>query len=177
MLGQLIMVDNVFIALGSNIGNRLANLEKALSLMEPVIKTHNCSSIYVTPPWGYLEQPEFFNQVCKCTTGFAPLELLSFLKEIEKEMGRKSSFLYGPRLIDLDILFYDKRVIEYPNLSIPHPHIEKRAFVLVPLMEIAPDFCHPVTGKTIREMYQAVDRQGIKKFILENDLEQYQDDK
>ena len=164
------MVEKIFIALGSNIGDRLENLNKAISSMYPDITIHKCSSVYETPPWGYRDQREFYNQVCECGTRLEPLDLLSFLKEIEKKMGREFTFIYGPRLIDLDILFYDQQVFNSSNLIIPHPHIEKRAFVLVPLMEIAPDFCHPVTGKTVREMYHEVDREGIKNVSVPSKL-------
>jgi 2-amino-4-hydroxy-6-hydroxymethyldihydropteridine diphosphokinase len=160
------MIKNVFIALGSNIGDRQANLEKARSSFDPEIEILQCSSVYKTPPWGYFDQPVFLNQVCECGTRLEPLDLLNYLKGIEKEMGRELSFLYGPRLIDLDILFYDQLVVDYPNLSIPHPHIEKRAFVLVPLMDIAPEFCHPATGVTVQDMYHKVDTQGIKKISV-----------
>ncbi|MFN2176064.1 MAG: 2-amino-4-hydroxy-6-hydroxymethyldihydropteridine diphosphokinase [Anaerolineales bacterium] len=164
------MIRNVFLGLGSNLGDRLENLRKASLSIEAEMVVQQYSSIYETAPWGYHDQPEFLNQVLKCATKLKPLELLSFLKRIEQEMGRETSFLYGPRLIDIDILFYNQLVINYPRLSIPHPQIEKRAFVLVPLMEIAPDFCHPATGRTVQEMYQEVDKQGIKKVKVNNSL-------
>lgn len=110
------------------------------------------SSIYETKPWGFVDQPDFLNQVLKCETNLTPTQLLDYLKRIEREMGRENNFRYGPRLIDLDILFLGDRVIHTSRLDVPHLKIPERAFVLVPLEEIAPNLIHPVSHKTIREL-------------------------
>jgi 2-amino-4-hydroxy-6-hydroxymethyldihydropteridine diphosphokinase len=121
------------------------------------------SPIYVTPPWGYEDQPDFLNQVIQVTTRLEPTQLLDYLKGIEDDMGRKATFRYGPRLIDLDILFYGQRVIREESLQIPHPRLHERAFVLVPLHDIAPDFVHPVLRETIRDLLSKVDVEGVRR--------------
>lgn len=152
----------VFIALGSNIGARERNLIGALELMQPEVHPLECSPIYETPPWGYEDQPEFLNQVIKAQTDFSPADLLEFLKEIESRIGRVETFRFGPRLIDLDLLFYDEEIIESPPLIIPHPRMENRAFVLKPLADLAPEFIHPVLKLPINELLENADQEGIK---------------
>lgn len=110
------------------------------------------SSIYETEPVGYLEQPWFLNMVCCGTTELDPLELLRYVKNIEGQLGRVASFPNAPRPIDIDILFYDNCIMSSCDLVIPHPRIGERAFVLVPLVEIAPDIAHPSTGKSMRDL-------------------------
>jgi 2-amino-4-hydroxy-6-hydroxymethyldihydropteridine diphosphokinase len=120
------------------------------------------SPIYVTPPWGYLDQPDFLNQVIEVETVLHPIPLLHLLKDIEAKLGREATFRNGPRLIDLDILFYEQEVVEGEVLQIPHPRLQDRAFVLVPLNDLAPDFMHPVLHKSVREMLGAVDSTGVR---------------
>jgi 2-amino-4-hydroxy-6-hydroxymethyldihydropteridine diphosphokinase len=153
-----------YIALGSNLGDRLANLKAAQAAMEPVIKLIDCSSVYETAPWGFLEQPYFLNQVIRAETGLSAQNLLSHLKRIEKQLGREKTFRYGPRIIDLDIIFYDSEVIDSPPLVIPHPRIPERGFVLVPLAELAPKLRHPVLNQTIQELLAKVGSGGIRKY-------------
>jgi 2-amino-4-hydroxy-6-hydroxymethyldihydropteridine diphosphokinase len=153
-----------FIALGTNIGDRLANINKAIESLSPevnIIDRSNISNIYETPPWGYLEQPAFLNQVVEVRTSLSPLALLDYLKEIESNMGRLPNILNGPRLIDLDIIFFDDLVIKTRKLTIPHPRLEGRAFVLVPLSDLAPDYRHPYLGKSVKELLQEADQSGI----------------
>lgn len=122
------------------------------------IKVVKRSSLYETKPWGLKAQPDFINMVVCAETGISPEELLKKLKFIEKKMGRKESKRWGPRLIDIDILFYDDLVIDSPELKIPHPYIKEREFVLLPLSEIEPEFVHPVLKKTVRELYRELQR-------------------
>ena len=139
----------IFLGLGSNMGDRQHHLAAALKTLSEKIKVEAVSSIYDTKPVGNTRQGRFLNQVCAAATSFTPAELLIFIKEIEKKMGRTPGPVNSPRPIDIDILFYDDQVIELPGLVIPHPRLTERAFVLVPFAEIAPDFVHPATGKTI----------------------------
>jgi 2-amino-4-hydroxy-6-hydroxymethyldihydropteridine diphosphokinase len=145
----------IYLGLGSNMGDRRYNLGSALNSLTPIIKIELVSSIYDTMPVGNTLQPRFFNMVCKGATTLPPSDLLIYLKKIEKTMGRIPGPINSPRPIDIDILFYGNQVINTTMLIIPHPRLTERAFVLVPLTEIAPDFVHPVTGKTIRQMLQA----------------------
>lgn len=158
------MANVVYIALGSNLEDRLENLRASIEEMHPMVLINDCSSIYETPPWGYISQPAFLNQVCKGETDLQPQELLLYLKKIEQNVGRKTTFLYGPRIIDLDILFYNDLIYKSSNLTIPHPRIEDRAFVVVPLADISPDLNHPVLGKTVQELLSNLDTGGIEKY-------------
>jgi 2-amino-4-hydroxy-6-hydroxymethyldihydropteridine diphosphokinase len=143
----------VYISIGSNLGNREENCEKAIALLiKRGIKVIKRSSLCETEPWGVKEQPEFINVAVEVETHLRPEELLKNLKEIEIDIGRRESKLWGPRIIDIDILFYDDLVIKTPELEIPHPGINNRGFVLEPLSEIAPDKIHPVLKKSIKEL-------------------------
>ena len=153
----------IYLALGSNLGDRLANLRAAIDALAPEVRVIAESSIYETPPWGYTDQPAFLNMAVKAETDLSPLALLRHLKDIESRLGRETTFRYGPRVIDLDILFYDDLVVDEEGLTIPHPRLHERAFVLVPLAEIAPELVHSVRGKTVKEMLGEVDVRGIKK--------------
>ena len=156
------MVSTIFLSLGSNLGDRFTNLQDAIRSLPPNIQALSQSRIYETEPWGYTDQPAFLNLVIKGSTELAPQKVLAFIKEMEVVLGRKETFRFGPRLIDLDILFYDDLVLNSPDLTIPHPRLCERAFVLIPLAEIAPDFTHPVTRKTIRQLASSMDTTGIK---------------
>ena len=158
------MTHIIFIALGSNLGDRSKNLETAIAAMNPVMQLVTCSSVYETPPWGYLDQPKFLNQVVQAETDLSPVGLLDHLKGIENQLGRIDTFRNGPRTIDLDILFYDNLVIDSPRLKIPHPRLAGRAFVLLPLAQLAPDLRHPVDGRTIQEMLASATTEGITLF-------------
>ena len=156
------MKHTVYIALGTNLGDRSANLDSALASLPPAVNIVSSSPVYVTPPWGYLRQSSFLNQIVKCETHLTPEELLDYLKAIEKRMGRKPTFLFGPRTIDLDVLFYDDLVLETSSLTIPHPRLDERAFVLVPFADLDSDMIHPVSGKSIKELLESVDTSGVE---------------
>lgn len=162
-------IHTVFIALGSNIGDRMKALKEASDLLPPDINSVSFSKVYETPPWGYEDQSPFLNQVIKAQTHLSPCEVLKRLKEIERELGRQPIFRYGPRLIDLDILFYDEMEHKSEELTIPHPEIANRAFVLVPLMEIAPNYIHPVTHKKIVDMAAQIETGSIIEYRGENE--------
>jgi 2-amino-4-hydroxy-6-hydroxymethyldihydropteridine diphosphokinase len=119
------------------------------------------SAVYETPPWGVTNQPAFLNMAVKVKTELTPVDLRDTVKEIEAQLGREPTYHWGPRVIDIDILFYDHVILETPELVIPHPRLHERAFVLVPLETIASDFLHPVLGLSIRELLQRVDTSGI----------------
>ena len=155
----------VYLALGSNLGDRQQNIERAVALLSPQVRLERLSSLYQTRPEGFLEQPVFLNAVLRGRTSLSPQALLRRAKEVEGELGRRPSFPNAPRPIDIDILFYDDRVMEAPGLVIPHPRLSERAFVLVSLSEIAPQLRHPGTGKTVSEMaarLQGAGKNGVE---------------
>ncbi len=142
----------VYLGLGSNLGDRKHNLAQALELLSKHVVIELISSVYETEPSGYKEQPLFLNAVCRVSMGLSPENLLRLAKKIEAELGRTPGFPNAPRPIDIDILFYDNQVLNDKELTIPHPRLVERAFVLVPLAEIAPDMVHPVSKKTVKEL-------------------------
>jgi len=148
------MAERVFISIGSNIGDRVENCLRAERLLASSGKAEviRRSRLYETEPWGVKGQPAFINSVVEVATGLAPGELLAFLKSIEAGIGRTPSPRWGERVIDLDILFYGGVVVSEDGLSVPHPRLHERAFVLAPLADIAPDFIHPVLNKSVKEM-------------------------
>lgn len=148
----------VILGLGSNLGDRLSNLRRALVELSQVIEVETVSSLYETEPVGFCDQPWFFNAVCIGTTDSEPMTLLARIKEIERKLGRRPSVRYGPRSIDVDILFYDDRIIATSELQVPHPRLAERAFVLVPLTEVAPQLVHPVIGRTMSETLAGLER-------------------
>ena len=159
------MMDHtVYLALGSNLGNRLANLKNAISNLTPQMDVKKKSPVYETPPWGYADQPPFLNQCVMAETYLDPESLLAHLKRLETVLGREPSFENGPRLIDIDILLYADEIIDSPPLVVPHPRMHTRGFVLVPLNDIAPDLVHPVLGKPVSELLLDVERVNIHEY-------------
>ena len=143
----------VYIALGTNLADRHNNLKEALQLLADKVEISAISRLYETAPAYVLDQPAFLNMAVKGNTTLSPTDLLTYLKDLETKIGREKTVRYGPRKIDLDILFYDDWVVNFPpHLHIPHPRMIERAFVLRPLADIAPDFIHPILKQTISEL-------------------------
>jgi len=156
-----------YLGLGSNLGDRRRNIEDAIKLMaqRKDIKVREVSSLYETEPVGYENQRWFINGVLKVETTLKPRELLEALKEIEEALNRKRDLRWGPRTVDLDILLYDDKKIEAQDFVIPHPEMHRRAFVLVPLAEIAPDLIHSVMGRSISELLADLPQTKVVKRI------------
>lgn len=149
-----------WIALGTNIGDRQANLEKALKAMEEAgLTVTKSSSVLETKAWGKTDQSDFLNQVVEVQSFEEPEDMLTILQQIESDLGRVRQEHWGPRTIDLDILLVDREIIQSERLTVPHPYMTERAFVLDPLNEIAPFVLHPVRQKAIRELYQELHQQ------------------
>jgi 2-amino-4-hydroxy-6-hydroxymethyldihydropteridine diphosphokinase len=155
----------IYLALGSNIGDRDANLGETLHrIAESAIQITKVSSFYETEPVDYLDQPWFLNAVAEAQTNLPPEKLLATLRQIESQMGSKKPFAKGPRLIDLDILLYGNETIDTPNLQIPHPRMLQRNFVLAPLAEIAPNLRHPTWPASVTELRaNSPDKSAIRR--------------
>ncbi|HEX7345010.1 MAG TPA: 2-amino-4-hydroxy-6-hydroxymethyldihydropteridine diphosphokinase [bacterium] len=146
----------IFVGLGSNLGDREAFLRLALSRMGGSGRIRRTSSIYESQPWGREDQPDFLNAVCAVEPNLAdPEGFFRELKQIENDAGRSTHERWGPRELDLDLLFWGGDVIATEILSVPHPRLAERRFVLIPLFEIAPDLTHTITGLTVRQMLES----------------------
>ena len=152
---------SVYLSLGSNIGNREKNLKNALGFLSERTQLEKLSSVYDTAPVGNENQPRFLNVVCQVSTTLQPEMLLAMVKNIESKLGRLPKTHNLPRPIDIDILFYGNHVISTPDLVIPHPRLHERAFVLIPLIEIAPDLVHPVNKHTVKALLKSVSKKGV----------------
>ena len=152
------------LGLGSNVGDRETNLRDAVRRLESdELRVTRRSSLYETAPRELLDQPWFLNAVVEIETSLFPLQLLRHVRKIEQDMGRRRVVPKGPRNIDIDILFYGRTIVHTAELEVPHPRIGERRFVLEPLAEITPDFRHPLTGKTAREMLGGIEPQGVRR--------------
>ena len=163
-----IMPENmkVLLSLGSNTGNRLLMLTKAMAELERngfCIKMK--SKIWETAPWGLTEQPRFLNMCVSAETKLTPEEMINAVKRIEKDLGRTKTIKWGPREIDIDIIAIGDLVVNAPDLTVPHRHMHERAFVLIPLREIFPGFIHPVTGETPDEMLSLLPEEKMEWII------------
>ena len=145
----------IYLHTGSNLYNRKENLERARQNIGLLIgDIQQVSNLYETAAWGIEQQPDFLNQVIVVNSTLSPLEILNQIQFIENKLGRVKKIKWGERIIDIDILFYNRLIYRHPDLTIPHPEIQNRNFVLVPLAEIAPKFTHPVSNLTVEELLQ-----------------------
>ncbi|MFQ5353440.1 MAG: 2-amino-4-hydroxy-6-hydroxymethyldihydropteridine diphosphokinase [Thermodesulfobacteriota bacterium] len=163
--------ERVFIGIGSNKGSRRDNYRKAvLGLREaPAIEVVRESPLYETSPWGLLGQRPFINAAVEVRTTLGPIGLLACLKALEKKLGRGRGRRWGPRVIDLDILFFGRRLIDLSMLTVPHPRLHERAFALVPLLDLAPEFIHPLFNESMMGIAgRLTGRHGVKRVILED---------
>lgn len=163
--GANVVMSLMYLSLGSNLGDRYANLRRAVALMQEKVAITAVSPVFATEPWGKTDQPPFLNICVAAVTTLSPHEVLNAIKSIEQQMGRQATSHWGPRLIDIDILFYDSVVIQDEDLTIPHPHIAERAFVLAPLATIIPDYKHPQTRETVQEMLEKIGSEGVERLF------------
>jgi 2-amino-4-hydroxy-6-hydroxymethyldihydropteridine diphosphokinase len=151
----------IYVALGSNLGNRQANLAMALRMFEPLARVEAVSALYESPPQPPAPPPPYLNAACRVVTGLAPDALLRHLKRIEHLIGRRGTQRWAPRPIDLDIALYDGQVLDGEELTVPHPRLTDRAFVLRPLLDLDPDLTHPATGERLADVLSRVGRDGL----------------
>lgn len=159
-------MNNVYLLIGGNMGNRLQNLHQAITwLGDDCGPVQQVSAVYETAAWGKTDQPAFLNQAVQLHTSLSPQDLIKTILSIEETMGRRRMEKFGPRIIDIDIIFYNDAVISEQDLTIPHPHMQNRRFVLAPLQQIAGDVVHPVFKKTVTELLEAcTDPLPVQKF-------------
>lgn len=161
--------SRAFLGLGSNVGDRRANLSAGIELLDPAIEIDGLSWVYRTEPLEYERQPEFWNMAVTGVTEMTPRALLDRLHGIEDRLGRERRFRYAPRTLDIDLLLYNETIVSSPSLTVPHARMLDRAFVLRPLLDLAPDLAHPVTGRALSE-HAASARGRVERLFPGTDL-------
>ena len=157
------MLSKVYLGLGSNLGDRRGNIGRAVDMLRRLSGDVTVSSLYETSPQGFSGQPWFINAACRLWTRLSPFELLACLKDIQAGLGSPRAFANGPRALDIDVLLYGRRVFETPSLTVPHPLMARREFVLAPLAEIAPHLRHPVTNETVGSLLSGLTASSPKR--------------
>jgi 2-amino-4-hydroxy-6-hydroxymethyldihydropteridine diphosphokinase len=157
-------VSTVYLGLGTNLGDRRGNLQRAVDALVAAVAINAVSPVYETRPWGIENQPNFLNMCVAGETKLAPLALMHHLKELEFQLGREQGERWGPRLIDIDILFYDELILDEPLLTIPHKGVADRATVLVPLAQIAPELVHPILQQKVVDLVREIDVTGVWQY-------------
>ena len=156
----------VYLSIGTNLGNKIENLKNVISRLSSIVTINSISSVYETEPLNVQKQDNFLNIAIEVQTNFPPLELIEKLKKIESEMGRVLSESNKPRIIDIDIIFYNSIILDEVRIQVPHPRAHKRAFVIFPIMDLNPTFVHPILNKSLMEISKNLSNQRISK--LEN---------
>jgi 2-amino-4-hydroxy-6-hydroxymethyldihydropteridine diphosphokinase len=146
------MANGVYLGLGANLGNRAANIALALKMLAPLVRVEAVSPLYESPPADGSDQPLYYNAACRVVTGLPPDLLLTHIKRVEQMIGRRDAPRWSPRPIDIDILLFDDRVVETPALTVPHPRLTERAFVLRPLLDLDPEVTHPGSGERLASL-------------------------
>ncbi|PKB64891.1 MAG: 2-amino-4-hydroxy-6-hydroxymethyldihydropteridine diphosphokinase [SAR202 cluster bacterium Io17-Chloro-G3] len=165
-------MQTVYLGLGSNMGERVENISYALRLLSESVQLDCVSSMYETEPLEYREQDPFLNLVCKAKTKLSPKRLLLRAKSVEENVGRVPTFRYGPRVLDIDVLLFGEEIIDTAELTVPHPRMTERAFVLVPLLEIAPDLVHPSQRLKFKDFLEIInDISGVRLVEPPMDIE------
>jgi 2-amino-4-hydroxy-6-hydroxymethyldihydropteridine diphosphokinase len=160
-------MNKAYLLIGGNMGDRLQNLGRSVELLKGLGNVKALSGLYETAAWGKTDQPAFLNQAIFLETELTARELLQAVLDIEETMGRRREVKFGPRIIDIDLLFYNRDIIDEPGLSIPHPEVQNRRFALEPLHEIAPKLLHPVFGKSVEELlWECEDKLEVKKLEI-----------
>ncbi len=161
-------MKKIYLGLGSNVGDREANLRAAIERLQGRdLHVLRVSPVYETEPIGYADQRWFWNAVAEAETELFPLQLLARAGQVERALGRRRSIPNGPRTIDIDVLLYGNTVMTSPSLEVPHPRMAERRFVLAPLADLVPDLRHPVLRKTIAELLDAAPQAAIRRLDVE----------
>jgi len=151
-------LNEVYLGLGSNLGDPVGNIERAIEMLRQRSHSLEVSRLYRTTPQGFRNQPDFVNAACRTWTDLDPFQLLEVALQIEQAVGRRRTFINAPRALDIDLLMYGNQVMQGPQLTLPHPRMHIRSFVLRPLLDLAPELVHPVIGSTVAKMWEELSK-------------------